>query len=159
MTFNFTARFLYWCMYIDENSNNTYMSNHSWTSCQLVPHFIMKKHIHHFGICGPKDQCYLNYVIQLLIPTLRAISHNFHFNYCAESSLLKCLFKTAHNASNSTGVGAANVQYYMIYDGQIQQDVSECFLMLIEAINKGPVPYCGSTDGFSIWYLIFIYVK
>ena len=47
----------------------------------------------------------------------------------------------------------------MIYDGQIQQDGSECLLMLIEAINKDPVPYCGSSDnnstGASLYYILF----
>ena len=53
------------------------------------------------------------------------------------------------SASNSTDVDALKFrigQYDTFYNGQIQQDVSECLIMLIELIDKGSVPYCGSKD-------------
>ena len=44
------------------------------------------------------------------------------------------------------------VQYDIFYNGQSQQGISECLMMLIEVINKGSVPYCGSN------YDIFFYL-
>ena len=38
------------------------------------------------------------------------------------------------------------VPYDIFYVGQIQQDSSECLMMLIEVIDKGSVPYCGSNQ-------------
>ena len=35
------------------------------------------------------------------------------------------------------------------YGGEKQEDASECLTMLIELINKGSVPYCGSNDNNS----------
>ena len=35
------------------------------------------------------------------------------------------------------------------YSGEQQEDASECLMMLIELINKGSVPYCGSDDNNS----------
>ena len=34
----------------------------------------------------------------------------------------------------------------MFYNDQMQQGGSEWLMMLIEVINKGSVPYCGSND-------------
>ena len=42
------------------------------------------------------------------------------------------------------------VQYDTFYKGQIQQDSSECLVMLIEVLNRGSVPFCGSNDNNSI---------
>ena len=78
---------------------------------------------------------------------LRTISQNFQFNSNTEGSLSKFLFETAQSASGSTDVDALKfrlVQYDKFYGGQNQQDGSECLMMLIELINKGSVPYCGS---------------
>ena len=33
----------------------------------------------------------------------------------------------------------------------MQQDNSECLMMLVDVINKGSVPYCGSNDNNSTW--------
>ena len=82
-------------------------------------------------------------------PIRRTLSHSCPFN---SSSLSKCLFDTAHSASHSTDVDALKFrigQYDNFYDGQIQQDSLECFLMLIEGINRGSVPNCGSNDNNS----------
>ena len=131
----------------DENLNNTYVSRDA--SCQLVPLFILNKHIHPFGISNPKNHCYMNSVIQLLFSILRTIGHNFQLNSSPKGSLSKFLFEIAHSASSSTDVGALKfrlVQYDKFYGGQNQQDSSECLTMLIERINKGSVPYCGSND-------------
>ena len=133
----------------NENLNKTYVSRDSRTSCQLAPPFIINKHFHSFGTCNPKYQCYLTSVIQLLLPILRTISHNLQFNSSMEGSLTKCLFETAHSASNSTDVDALQfrlLQYDTFNDGQIQQHSSECLMMLIEVFNKGSVPCCGSYE-------------
>ena len=66
-------------------------------------------------------------------------SHNFQFNSSTEGSLSKCVFETAHNASNSTDVAALRFrleQYDTFYNGQIQQNSSQCLMMLIEVICK-----------------------
>ena len=49
-------------------------------------------------------------------------------------------------------VDAFNVrleQYDTFYNCQVQHDGLECLMMLIEVINKGSVPYCGSIDNNS----------
>ena len=62
---------------------------------------------------------------------------------------LPLLFWT--NASSSTDVDAPKfwlVQYDILYGGE-KQDASDCLMMLVELINKGSVPYCGSNDNNS----------
>ena len=123
---------------------------------------ISNKHIHPFGIINPQNHCYMNSVIQLLFSILRTISQNFQFNSSTEGSISKFLFEIACSASSSTDVDVLKfrlVQYDKFYSGE-QQDASECLMMLIELINKVSVQYCGSNDNnFSIWNLIFIYVR
>ena len=147
----------------DENLNNTYVSRDA--SCQLVPLFILNKHIHPFGISNPKYHCYMNSVIQLLFSILRIIGHDFHFNSSPKGSLSEFLFETAYSASSSTDVDALKfrlVQYDKFYGGQNQQDSSEWLMMLIERINKGSVPYCGSNDnnstGVSLSEILFSFM-
>ena len=43
------------------------------------------------------------------------------------------------------------VQYDTFYNGQIQQNSSECLMLLIEVINQGSVSYCGSNNNNSTW--------
>ena len=111
----------------------------------------------------PVCMCYWNSMIQILLPILRTTSHNIQFNSRIEGSLSKCPFETAHSASNSADVHALKfrlVQYDSFYNGQIQQDGSDCFMMLIEVIN---VPYCGSNDndskGVSLSEILFSYMS
>ena len=62
------------------------------------------------------------------------------------------MFEIAHSASSSTDVDALKfwlVQYDKFYGGEKQEDASEYLMMLIELINKGWVPYCGSNDNNS----------
>ena len=50
---------------------------------------------------------------------------------------------------------------YRYHNGQIQQDISECLLMLIDIINKGSMPDSSSTTypvGASISYILFSFV-
>ena len=101
-----------------------HMPRDAQASCQLVPPFILNKHIHPFGISNPKYHCYINSVIQLLFSILRTISHNFQFDSSMEGSLSKFIFETAHRASSSTDVDALKVrlvQYDEFYGGQRQQ--------------------------------------
>ena len=88
-------------------------------------------------------------MIQLLFTILRTISHNFQFNSSTEGSLSKYTIETAHGVSNSTDVDALKfrqVQYDTFYGGQIQQDNSQCFAILIEVVNKDSAPYFDSND-------------
>ena len=130
----------------DGNLNNTYVPRDSRTSCQLVSPFIINKHNHPFGICNPKYQCYLNCVIQALLPILRTIRHNFQFNSSTDFFLSKCLFETAHSASNSTDVDGLKFRI-------VQYDNSTMAKMLIEVINKDSVPYCFSNGNILGRYL------
>ena len=60
--------------------------------------------------------------------------------------------ETLYGESNSTDVDALKlrlVQYNTFYYGQIQHDALECLTMLIDVINKGSVPCCGSNDNNS----------
>ena len=119
----------------DERLNNTYVTRDTRASYQLLPPFILNKHIHPFGICDPKYQRYLNSVIHLLLPILRTMS--------TRGSLSKCLFETAHGASSSTDMDALKlrlVQYGTFCGCQIQQDSSECLMMLTKVVSKGSVP-------------------
>ena len=94
----------------------------------------------------------MNFVIQLLFSILRTISHNFQFNSSTEGSISKFLFEIAHSASSSTDMDALKfwlVQCDKFYGGEQQEDGSKCLMMLIELINKGSVPCCGSNDNNS----------
>ena len=133
----------------DENSNYTHLSRNTEASCHLVAPFILNKHIHPFGIINPPNHCSMNSVIQLLFSILRTISQNFLFNSSTEGSISKFLFEIACSASSPTDVDVLKfrlVQYDKFYGGEQQEDASECLMMLIELINKGTVPYCGSND-------------
>ena len=94
----------------------------------------------------------MNSVIQLLFSILRTISQIFQCNSSTEGSISKFLFEKVCRASSSTYVDALKfrlVQYDKFYSGEQQEDASECLMMLIELINKGSVPYCGSNDNNS----------
>ena len=65
-----------------------------------------------------------------------------------EGTLLKCLFQTAHYARNSKDVDVLKFQlvhHDTFYNGQNQQDSTECLLMLINIIHKGSMPDSSST--------------
>ena len=60
----------------------------------------------------------------------------------------KSLFDTAHNAHHSKVVDARKsqlVRHDAFYNGQNQQGSTECLLMLINIIHKGPLPDSSST--------------
>ena len=54
------------------------------------------------------------------------------------------------------------VQYDKFYGGEQQEDASECLMMIIELINKGTEPYCGSNDnnstGVSLSEILFSFM-
>ena len=87
---------------------NTYVSRDTEVSCQLVPTFISNKHNHLIGISNPEYQCYLNFVIQVLLPILRTIIYNFQFNTSAEGSLSFFYFKQHMVAKYSRIVWSAS---------------------------------------------------
>ena len=101
----------------------------------------------------------MNFVIRLLFSILRIISNDF------QGYILKFLFQTAHSASSFTDVDALKfrlVQYDKFYGCEKQEDASECLMMLIELINKGSVPNCGSNDnnstGVSLSEILFSFM-
>ena len=62
------------------------------------------------------------------------------FNSSTHGTLLKCIFHTAYNARHSKDVDALKFQrilHDIFYNGQNQQDSTECLLMLINIIHKG----------------------
>ena len=55
----------------------------------------------------------------------------------------ECIFHTAHNARHSKDMDALRfhvVRHDTFYNGQNQQDSTECLLMLINIIHKGSLP-------------------
>ena len=91
---------------------------------------------------------FFNYVLQLIFSIFRNNSYTSPFNSSTEGTLLKCLFQTAHNARNSKDVDALKFQLVRLdafYNGQNQQDSTECLLMLINIIHKGSMPDSSST--------------
>ena len=109
-----------------------------------------------------RNYCYINSMIRLLFSILRTISQNFQFNFSTEGSISKFLFEIACSASNSTDVDALKfrlVQYDKFYCGEQQEDASECLMVLIELINKGSMPHCGSnvnnSTGVSLSEILF----
>ena len=72
--------------------------------------------------------------------------------------------QTAHNACNSKDVDALNfqlVRHDIFYNGQNQEDSTECLLMLIDIIHKGSMPDSSSTTsptGASLSDILFSFV-
>ena len=97
---------------------------------------------------NPKFQCFFNSVFQLIFSIFRNNSYTSLFNSSTEGTLLKCMLQTAHNACNSKDVDALKfqlVRHDIFYNGQIQEDSTECLLMLINIIHKGSMPDSSST--------------
>ena len=114
--------------------------------------------MHTFGIKNPKFLWFLDSVLQLIFSILRNTSYTYPFNSGTEGALLKCILETAHYTCNSKDVDALKFQlvhHDTFYNGQIQQDSTECLLMLIDIINKGSLPDLSSTTNpRGIHYLI-----
>ena len=75
-------------------------------------------------------------------------SYTSPFNSSTEGTLLKCIFHTVHNARHSKDVDALKFQLVRpntFYNGQNQQDSTECLLMLMNIIHKGSLPDSSST--------------
>ena len=144
--------------------NRDYVSRDSRRCSQVHPPFHINEHTHPFGICNPKFQCFLNSVLQLIFSIFRTKTYTFEFNSSTEGIILKCLWETAHNARNSKDVDALKfrlVHYDIFYNGQIQQDSSECLMMLIDIISKGSMPDSASTitpTGVSLSDLLFSFM-
>ena len=74
------------------------------------------------------------------------------------------MLQTAHNACNSKDVDALKfqlVRHDIFYNGQIQEDSTECLLMLINIIDKGSMPDSSSTTsptGASLSDILFSFV-
>ena len=144
--------------------NTVYTSVDTRVFSQSHPLPLIIEHKHPFGIKNPKFQCFLNSVLQLIFSIFRNDSYTSPFNTSTEGTLLKCLLQTAHNACNSKDVDALKFQLVrrdIFYNGQNQQDSTECLLMLINIIDKGSMPDSSSTTspmGASLSDLLFSFV-
>ena len=107
---------------------------------------------------------FFNSVLQLIFSIFRNNSYTSPFDSGTEGTLLKCLFHTTHNARHSTDVDALKfqlVRHDTFYNGQNQQDSTECLLMLINIIRKGSQPDSNSTTypmGVSLSDILFSFV-
>ena len=103
----------------------------------------------------------LNHTITEMIYKTRCTSP---FNSSTEGTLFKCMLQTAHNACNSKDVDALKfqlVRHDIFYNGQNQEDSTECLLMLINIIDKGSMPDSNSTTsptGASLSDVLFSFV-
>ena len=94
----------------------------------------------------------------------RNISYTSPFNSSTEGTLLKCMLQTAHNACNSKDVDALkfqSVRHDIFYNGQNQEDSTECLLILINIIHKGSRPDSSLTTsptGDSLSDILFSFV-
>ena len=146
------------------DSNTVYTSGDTRIFSQSHPPPLINEHKHPFGLKNPKFQCFFNSVLQLIFSIFRHNSYTSPFNSSMEGTLLKCLFQTAHNARNSKDVDALKfqlVRHDTFYNGQNQQDSTECLLMLINIIHKGSMPDSSSTTypmGASLSDILFSFV-
>ena len=144
--------------------NTVYTSVDTRVFSKSHPLPLIIEHKHPFGLKNPKFQCFFNSVLQLIFSIFRNNSYTSPFNSSTEGTLLKCLLQTAHNACNSKDVDALKFQLVrrdIFYNGQIQQDSTECLLMLINIIDKGSMPDSSSTTcpmGASLSDLLFSFV-
>ena len=144
--------------------NTVYTSGDTRIFSQSHPLPLITEHKHPFGLKNPKFQCFFNSVLQLIFSIFRNNSYTSPFNSSTEGTLLKCMLQTAHNAYNSKDVDALKfqlVRHDIFYNGQNQQDSTECLLMLINIIDKGSMPDSSSTTspmGASLSDLLFSFV-
>ena len=108
---------------------------------------------------------FLNSVLQLIFSIFRNNSYTSPFNSSTEGTLLKCMFQTAHNACNPKDVVDALkfqlIRHDIFYNGQNQDDSTECLLMLININHKGSMPDSSSTTsptGASLSDILFSFV-
>ena len=133
----------------------------------IYPPPLINEHKHPFGIKNPKFQCVLNSVLQLIFSIFRNNSYTSPFKSSTEGILLKCIFHIAHNARHSKDVDALKfqlVRHDTFYNGQKQQDSTECLLMLIHIIHKTSLPDSNSTTypmgaSFSSFWYFFVLEK
>ena len=128
--------------------NTVYTSGNTRIFSQSHPLPLITEHKHPFGLKNPKFQCFFNSVVQLIFSIFRNNSYTSLFNSSTEGTLLKCMLQTAHNACNSKDVDALIfqlVRHDIFYNGQNQEDSTECLLMLINIIHKGSMPDSSST--------------
>ena len=126
------------------DSNTVYTSGDTRIFSQSHP---LHEHKHPFGLKNPKFQCFFNSVLQLIF-SIRNNSYTSPFNFSTEGTLLKCMLQTAYNACNSKDVDALKfqlVRHDIFYNGQNQEDSTECLLMLINIIHKSSMPDSSST--------------
>ena len=144
--------------------NTVYTSGDTRIFSQSHPLPLITEHTHPFGLNNPKFQCFTNSVLQLIFSIFRNYSYTSHLNSSTEGTLLKCMLQTAHNACNSKDVDALKFQlvhHDVFYNGQNQQDSTECLLMLITIIDKGSMPDSSSTTsptGASLSDILFSFV-
>ena len=110
-------------------------NNLSSTAQLVVPN-----HVHPFGINNPNNHCYINSVLQYLYCIIRTADLNWNHYDSLEGQITECLFNTAHNVTNLHSVDDLKLKlanYDSFYKGCVQQDSSECLMLLLEIIDKG----------------------
>ena len=78
-----------------------------------------------------------------MFSNFRNNSYTSPFNSSTEGALLKCIFHTAHNIRHSKDVDALKFQlirHDAFYNGQNQQDSTECLLMLMKISIRAHCP-------------------
>ena len=145
------------------NRNDDYKSGDPRIFSQSHPPLLINKQKHPFCIKNPKFH-FLNSVLQLIFLIFRNNSYTSPFNSGTEGTSLKCLLQTAHIVCSSKDVDALKFQlvhHDTFYKGQIQQDSTECLLMLIDIIHKGSMPDSSSATyptGASLSDILFSFV-
>ena len=146
------------------DSNIVYTPGDTRILIQSHPPSLINDHKHPCGLKNTKFQCFCNSVLQSIFSFFRNNSYTASFNSSTECTLLKCLLQTAHNVCNSKDVDALKfqlVRHNTFYNGQNQEDSTECLLMLMNIIHKGSMPDSSSTTsptGVSLSDFLFSFV-
>ena len=78
--------------------------------------------------------------------------HTFQINSSTYVFSQDVYFGIARSASNCEGMAVLNLrlaQYDKFYNGLTQQDLTEFLFMLLNIIDKGPVPYSEANNNFT----------
>ena len=117
-----------------------------------------------FWLKEPQIPMFFNSVLHFIFSIFRNDSYTSPFNSSTEDTLLKCMLQTAHNACNCKDVDALKFQlgrHDIFYNGQYQEDSTECLLMLMNIIHKGSMPDSSLTTspmGASLSDILFTFV-
>ena len=88
---------------------------------------------------NPKNHCYINSCLQVIYRIFMHYNEGMYFNNNREGCLIKCLVDGIYSDSGNSLVRFKEVlaRFDDFFSGQIQQDVSECFNILINIFHSG----------------------